>query len=139
MDPKNLSGMPVNMPQNQNVPPPNMPYMPLVNTPPVAMPPQKKASRTAETIWGILIGIFQIPILSYFLVLLSGNIIVQMFSSNLVLIPVIYIALIIIEFILLRKKHKNMARGILIGTVLIPVLAYGACLLILSSGVLNGL
>lgn len=105
-----------------NVTPPN----------PTNQPPKNKSGKTGDMIIGILIGIFQVPIIWSIFAFVSPYMPAG-FSNNFPLYALfIFFVIIVVETSLLNKKGiSNMARGILIGTILIPVLAFGACLLML--------
>jgi len=120
-----------NVPPAANVPiPANMPPLTSVPTPvneqlPVSPLTPKPAKKTGDLILGIIIGIVQVPIILYFLA-----IIVPLLSSYIYLVIILVIA---VEAILLDRNHRgHMASGIIIGTILVPILAFGACLLMLS-------
>lgn len=130
MDPQKPSGIFPSSYHPNNTPPNGVP------TDSGNTPPKNSPGKKSDMILGIVIGILQVPLIYYIITIVlylpisySNN------SSNysLYAIPIVFVAVIIVEGVILRKKRRpDMARGILIGTVLIPVLAFGACLLILS-------
>ena len=145
MNPQNPPGMfpssyhrdnvPPSVPGGQTmpVPPPITPpptNMPPMNVPPPVMPP-KKSGKAGDMILGIVIGIAQIPIIAYVFSILASTF--QGLSSSVYVYYLIPLVIIVVETVLLTNKGKgHMATGIVIGTVLLPALAFGACLLMLS-------
>ena len=76
----------------------------------------------SDMIFGIIIGIVQLPLLGFFIIYFAPNL--SPFLIFAVFIP------LIIEIIMYNKKNPLLLKGIVIGTILIPVLAFGACFLI---------
>ena len=94
--------------------------------------PNKAPRKTSEMILGIVIGVFQIPLIFY-----VANMLVSTFSvyiNSAAPFFIIILGPLVLEAFLLRKNHADMAKGILIGTVVLPFLLFGACLLMLSGG-----
>jgi hypothetical protein len=105
---------------------------PQINTP----VPEKKNGHAGEMVLGIVIGIFQIPLIIYILGMIYAFPPIAQFLAQFVSgysYFIIFLAILIIEAVMLSKKgNGRMASGILIGTILLPVLAFGACMLMLS-------
>jgi hypothetical protein len=134
MEPLKTPGIFPSSYHNDNITPGTTPGNP-VNVPPsVNTPnPEKKGGHAGEMALGIAIGIFQIPLIIYILGMLYAFPFIAQFLVSGYSYYIIFLAILIIEAVVLSKKGKGrMASGIMIGTILIPILAFGACMLMLT-------
>lgn len=120
-----------------------MDSLPQTNISPVA--PEK--DKSPGIVSGVVIGIVQLIVMSFvisygffgsssFVNLLGLGGVFNVFGAG-GSILYIYILLLflplIIESIFLRKTHKRFIKGVLIGTILVPLIGFGLCFVLLAN------